>query len=127
MIRTLQDIAKSEPFRADLARVMAEPTLVTTLQVLANENMPERQVSMVPGMSAEQAIAWDYSFRCGVQAVIKRLQQLPYLSLKTIDQAAAVGRPWEYLLPDEVIEAAQEQEKEESTGRKRITKPKSSK
>jgi hypothetical protein len=125
MIRTTKDISVADEFKAELARILAEPVLVTALQVLARENMPSFRVAIAPGMDAMQSVALDYAQRCGAQALIERLQQLPYLTTKVMDKADALGKPWEWCLEDEVILAAQEQEKEESTGKKRITKPKS--
>lgn len=101
MIHTLNDIASSEEFKADLRRIIDDPTLQTALRVLERENMPSFVVHLAPGMDAMQSVALDYAQRCGAQALIKRLMSLPSLTNKKIDQAKIVGQPWEYLTAKE--------------------------
>ncbi len=123
MIYTVKDIANAPDFKAELSRLINDPVLQTALRVLSEDNMPERQLAIVPGMTAAEAVAWDYSFRCGVQAAIKRLKGLPLLTAQVQDYSAQLGRPWEYLLSEEAQEDLKA-ETEESSKVKRIPKPK---
>lgn len=98
---TLTEIANSVPFRTDLARILNEPNLMIALQALAEDNMPDLKLSVVPGMDPMDAIALDYAKRCGAQAVIRRLKLLPTIQAGQLAKARAVGQPWEYIESEE--------------------------
>lgn len=97
---TLQDIAASEPYRAQLADALKHPAIAVALQALAEDNLPALEVKVLtPNMSAMEAIALDAARRAGAQSMITRLKRLPYISNQRLQQAQVLGRPWEYLEP----------------------------
>lgn len=123
MISTVKDIANAPEYKDALRALLDNPIIQTALRVLKDDNMPELQINLAPGMDAMQSIALDYAKRCGAHSIIKRLQTLPYLTSKVVDKAVETHRPWEYLLSEEMI-AAQEKS-EQVQDKKPIRKPKS--
>jgi hypothetical protein len=99
----LREIAQSEPFRVELAEVLKNTTLLTALQALAEDNLPDLEIKVqVPGMSAMEAIALDAAKRAGAQSMIRRLKNLPYLGPRRMDAAHILSKPWEWITPEDV-------------------------
>lgn len=104
MILSIKDVANApQEWKAELKQLLDNPILITALYVLEQENMPSFAVRMAPGMDAMQSVALDYAQRCGAQAIIKRLKGLPFLTAQVVDRASLLGKPWEYLTPEESV------------------------
>lgn len=97
MIQTINDIANAKEFKAELMSLLNNPVLQTALSVLQKENMPSFQIQMAPGMDAMQSVALYYAKICGAQAVLEKLQRLPYLTPTIIEHNNAMGRSWEWV------------------------------